>query len=443
MTHIAYLFPEFPVLHQTFTVGEVLGLRREGRAPRLVALKRRGEGLQQKEAQELVGETFYCPRLCSRELLSCFARALWSQPRATIRLFVSAFSAWRERPRGRREEHATGGSTLTIGERLLAVYHCNPYVYLVKSLLLVPYAVYLSEWMHREGVRHVHAHWATYPTTVAYLIHQWCGIRYSFTAHAYDIYMMERMLPAKLARAEFVVTCAETNKRYLASLCEADRRAPILVNYHGTDLGRFRFVERDRERCYRIVSCGWLKEYKGFHLLLRAVARLVERGIDASLAIAGDGPQRSYLERLARELGIADRVTLHGYLRHDQIFELYRGADVFALPSVVLGRYGRQDVIPNVLAEAMSVGLPVIGSAIGGVPELVTDGLDGLLVPQRDVEALADALERIWHEPETAARLAKAGRSKVEQIWDREKNLRQLGKFFDTYAPMDPEGLAA
>ena len=215
------------------------------------------------------------------------------------------------------------------------------------------------------------------------------------------------------------------------------------MNYHGTDLSRFRVARRRKGGGFRVVSCGWLKEYKGFHILLEAVARLVDRGIDVRLDIAGDGPQRSYLERRAAELGIDGRVTLHGYLRHEQLRRLYRDADVFALPSVVMGRYGRQDVIPNVLAEAMAAGLPVIGSAIGGVPELVEDGTDGFLVPQRDVGALADALERIYREPDLAGRLATAARAKVERIWDRERNLEQLAEIFETYSPDGPEGLAA
>ncbi|RMF20997.1 MAG: glycosyltransferase, partial [Deltaproteobacteria bacterium] len=161
------------------------------------------------------------------------------------------------------------------------------------------------------------------------------------------------------------------------------------------------------------------------------------------LDIAGDGPQRAYLERRAAELGIERRVTLHGYLRHEQLRRLYCNADVFALPSVVMGRYGRQDVIPNVLAEAMAAGLPVIGSAIGGVAELVEDGTDGLLVPQRDVGALADALEKLYREPDLARRLSVAARKKVERIWDRERNLEELAEIFETYSPDGPEGLAA
>jgi glycosyltransferase involved in cell wall biosynthesis len=370
---------------------------------------------------------------------ACF-RALLSRPRSFVLLFVAVLQAWRKTPaEGSPPSDAPSPTTLSRGERLLAIYHHNPHVYLAKSLLLVPYAVYLTERLRAEGITHLHAHWATYPTTVAYLVKRWAGIPFSFTAHAYDIYMISRMLPAKLREASFVVTCADVNRRYLASLCDEATRSKLYVNYHGADLGRFVPVRPQRGDRFRIASCGWLKEYKGFHILIEALALLVRRGVDATLDLAGDGPQRRYLEEQSRNLGLADRVAFHGFVAHDRLLELYRKCDAFALPSVVMGRYGRQDVIPNVLAEAMAVGLPVVGSAIGGVAELIDHERDGLIVKERDPSDLADALERIWKDPAEAERLGAAGRCKVERIWDRTANLQQLADLFERYAHLVPE----
>ncbi len=440
MGRLAYLFPAFPVLHQTFTLGEVIGLKRKGYGLRLVSLKRSNDALQQSEARPLVEETLYCPRLLSLTMLGALWRGLLRRPRALASLFVAVVRAWRKRPvEVSGAAGAPSPTTLSRGERLLAIYHHDPYVYLAKSLVLVPYAIYLSERLVAEGITHVHAHWATYPTTVAYLVKRWAGIPFSFTAHAYDIYMISRMLPTKLEEATFVVTCADVNRRYLASLCGEVARGRLHVNYHGADLRRFSPVQSQRTSRFRIVSCGWLKEYKGFHILVEALALLVRRGIDATLDLAGDGPQRNYLEAQSRSLGVSDRVTFHGYVGHDRLLDIYRNSDAFALPSVVMGRYGRQDVIPNVLAEAMAVGVPVVGSAIGGVSELVDDEENGLLVKERDPIALADALERLWREPGTAERLGRAGRRKVERIWDRAANLEQLAALLDRYARIRPD----
>jgi len=443
VTRIAYLFPAFPVLHQTFTLGEVLGLKRRGYDLRLVSLKGSDSNLQQDEARPLIEETTYCPSLFSRPVLGAFGRALVSRPGAVLGLFGKVFAAWRTHGTDEPNADAAAPTTLSFSEKMLAVYHHSAYVYLAKSLALVPYAIYLSEVFEREGISHVHAHWATYPTTVAYLIKQWSGRPYSFTAHAYDIYMISRMLPAKVSSASFVVTCADTNRRYLAALSENGSAERIHVNYHGTDLSRFAPTERSRGETFRVMSCGWLKEYKGFHFLLDAIADLAGKGIDVQLDLAGDGPQRAYLTAKAAELGIFDRLTLHGYLGHDKLIELYRRSDAFALPSIVMGRYGRQDVIPNVLAEAMAVGIPVVGTDVGGVAELIDSGENGFVVPERDVAALSEALEKIWKDPVGAAGLAKAGREKVERIWDRDVNLGELAGLIDEYVPNARPDVAA
>ena len=448
MRRLAYLFPAFPVLHQTFTLGEVVALKNKGYDLQLVSLKRSDNGPQQSAAAGLVDETDYCPRLLSAEMLGHFFSALRQRPGDVMSLARDIVRAWRTRDQSEITEDKTptepnAPSTLSFYERLLAVYHHNAYVYLAKSLVLVPYAIYIANRLKQFGVGHLHAHWATYPATVAYLVKRWSGIPYSFTAHAYDIYMISRMLPVKLEHAEFVVTCAGTNRDYLASLCRDEVAERIYVNYHGTDLARFSPTVRQRTDHFRIVTCGWLKEYKGFHYLLDAVALLVRRGHDVTLDIAGDGPQRPYLDAKTAELELGDRIKFHGYLGHEELAELYCSVDVFALPSIVMGRYGRQDVIPNVLAEAMAVGLPVVGSRIGGVSELIDDGENGLLVRERDVEGLADALERLWLEPKTAERFALAGREKVETIWDRNKNINELAGIINVYVPDQRPEMAA
>ena len=444
MRRLAYLFPAFPVLHQTFTLFEVVGLKRRGYDICLFSLRGGSGGMQQREAESLVAETEYCPSLLSRAMLGSFLRALVRRPGDVSRLFAAVVAAWRERhPGASNHAEAPAATTLSFGERLLAVYHHNAWVYLAKSLALVPFAIWLGDRLRARDIHHLHAHWATYPATTAYLVKKWAGIPYSFTAHAYDIYMIDRMLPTKLRNAEFVVTCARTNRDYLVGCCSGEVAERIHVNYHGADLTRFSPLRRPRGERYRLMSCGWLKEYKGFHYLLDALAILVERGLDATLDLAGDGPQRAFLEKKAETLGIRDRVTFHGFVGHERLAELYRSSDVFALPSIVMGSYGRQDVIPNVLAEAMAVGLPVVGSRIGGVAELIDDGESGLIVQERDAVALADALERIWEDRSLANRLSAKGREKVERIWNREKNLAELAALINAHVAERRSGLAA
>ncbi|HIF64044.1 MAG TPA: colanic acid biosynthesis glycosyltransferase WcaL [Deltaproteobacteria bacterium] len=432
MRRLAYLFPAFPVLHQTFTVGEVLGLKRRGYDLRLVSLKPRSKGQQQPEALPLIEETAYCPRILAPAMLAATLRALTSRPFKALGLVGYVFTAWRDVPE-RVAGDRGGVSTMGLQERADAFLKSNDLLYLLRSFAMLPYAFYLAELFEREGIEHVHAHWATYPTTVAMLVRRWSGIPYSFTAHAYDIHVVARLLPEKIRSAEFVVTCARVNANYLASTVDRDESDKIHVNYHGADLERFSLARKEEHEVFRVMTCGSLEEYKGIHYLFDAIAVLAQRGISVSCDVAGDGPQRAFLEKKATELGISARVTFHGYIDHNRLSGLYRAADIFALPSIVLGRYGKQDVIPNVLAEAMATGLPVIGSNISGVPELIDDGVDGILVEQRDSEGLADAIARLHGDADLALRIGSAARMKVEDIWDREKNLVELGAIINSY----------
>jgi len=429
---IAYLFPLFPVINQTFTLAEVIGLKERGYDLRLYSLLSRVDrSLQQTEARALIEQTHYCPGYGSRQLWAPFLRGLFSDPLGVMRLYLTVFAAWRQHVPTKRGGSEPGPETFGLEDWLDVLYRGNKWFYLLKSWMMVPHALYLAEVFRKDGIPHVHCHWATYPATVGMLIKQWSGIPFSVTAHAYDIHMMPWMLPAKLEASDFFVTCADYNRRYLSSMCSPEAAGRIVLNYHGTNLQRFQPGPRRPGDDFRVVSVGWFKEYKGFHFVVEAVAKLVAQGVNASFHLAGDGPQKSYLVEQARRLGIENRVVFHGYLDHDRLISLYRDCDVFAMGSIEMTNFGRQDVIPNVIAEAMAVGLPIVSTKMGGIAELVEEGVSGLMVPQRDPEALSEALGRIARDPELAARLRIAAHARVADIWDRNKNLAELARVFD------------
>jgi len=441
---IAYLFPLFPVINQTFTLAEVVWLKERGYDIRLYSLLSRVDrNLQQAEARKLIDETHYCPGYGSRRLWDPFLRGLRSNPRGVAGLFGAVWRAWRQAVPTKRASDAPGPETFGLEDWLDVLYRANKWVYLLKSWMMVPHAIYLAEVFRRDGIPHVHCHWATYPATVGMLLKQWCGMPFSVTAHAYDIHMMPWMLPAKLETSDFFVTCADYNRRYLTSMCSPEAARRIVLNYHGTNLQRFRPGPRAPGDDFRVVSVGWFKEYKGFHFVVDAVARLVAQGVNARLHLAGDGPQRGYLEEQSRRLGIADRVVFHGYLDHDRLISLYRDCDAFAMGSIEMTNFGRQDVIPNVIAEAMAVGLPIVSTRMGGISELVEDGVSGLMVPQRDPAALSEALGRIARDHELGARLREAAHARVADIWDRNKNLDALSRVFDERIATAPVASAA
>jgi colanic acid/amylovoran biosynthesis glycosyltransferase len=151
--------------------------------------------------------------------------------------------------------------------------------------------------------------------------------------------------------------------------------------------------------------------------VLRAVRILLDRGVDVEYRILGDGPRRERLTALVAELGVKDRVTLHGRHGQETVRDGLEGSDVLVAASVTAAD-GDEEGIPNVLKEAMAVGLPVVGTRHAGIPELIEDGVSGFLVPERDEAALADALQRLAWAPTEWAAMGRAGRAKIEQDYD-------------------------
>jgi glycosyltransferase involved in cell wall biosynthesis len=434
---LAYLFPVFPVFHQTFVLWEVLGLRRNGVHPKIYSLWR-PNGQQQPEAARIMSEVTYLPPIWSKPVRQANWRLLRSSVRGYVWLYAQVWSAWRT---GAAVRHNAGWAraTTSLYERLRGWFNSQPLPCLLKSWFLVPSAVYLAEGLTADGITHLHVHWASYPATVAYIVRLICGIPFSISAHAYDIYMVQRMLPAKLRAARLVVTCAKTNATFLRQLAGADVDGKIIVSYHGVDVGRF--VPAPRETGVgvplRIVSCGQLERYKGMHLVIEACAALRRRGVALECFIVGEGPRRQQLQQQIRDRGLTGTVHLLGSRPHAEVAELYRKADVFVLASELAGKSGRRDVIANVIVEAMAAGLPVVVSHIPGVEELVEDGVSGYLVPPNQVEGFALALENLANRPEDRVRCGHAARQRIERDFDSGKNVRLLAELLLTTSEED------
>jgi glycosyltransferase involved in cell wall biosynthesis len=166
-----------------------------------------------------------------------------------------------------------------------------------------------------------------------------------------------------------------------------------------------------------VVCTGTLHEVKGQTFLLEACRILAERGVGFVCSFVGDGPDRRALEEQARQAGIQDRVRFLGRLTRAQITRLLAGADALAAPSVP-SRDGRREGIPVAIMEGMASGLPVVASRLSGIPELVEDGKQGLLVEPGDARALAEALLRLERSPRLRHQLGREGRVRVQNEFD-------------------------
>jgi colanic acid/amylovoran biosynthesis glycosyltransferase len=193
----------------------------------------------------------------------------------------------------------------------------------------------------------------------------------------------------------------------------------VVVHRTGIDLRRWPYREREPagDGRLRLVTVGRLVEKKGVEHVLRAMRILLDRGVDVEYGILGDGPRRERLAALAAELGVKDRVTLHGRHGQEAVRDELERSDVLVAASVTAAD-GDEEGIPNVLKEAMALGLPVVGTRHAGIPELIEDDVSGFLVPERDEASLADALQRLARDPGRWATMGRAGRATIEREYD-------------------------
>jgi colanic acid/amylovoran biosynthesis glycosyltransferase len=288
----------------------------------------------------------------------------------------------------------------------------------VRALATVAIACDHARTLRADPVDRVHAHYATYPALAAWTFHRLLGLSYSFTAHAHDLYVDQSMLARKLADADFVVTISEFNRRFLAAHGGAARADCVHVVHCGVDPRAYRFRRRavPTEGPVRALCVASLQEYKGHAVLLHALAARAALG-RLEVELVGAGELRDPLERLAAELGLSERVRFAGSLTEQEVLERLDAADLFVLPSIVAAN-GQMEGLPVALMEALACGVPVVTTRLSGIPELVEDGVTGLLAEPGDADDLAAALERALAEPLAAGERGVRGRAKVEREFD-------------------------
>jgi colanic acid/amylovoran biosynthesis glycosyltransferase len=287
-------------------------------------------------------------------------------------------------------------------------------------------------WARDFGNRydHVLAYWGNFPGTCAYLFHRLAGRRipFSLCVHAQiDLYENPAYLEQKLLYADNIITICDYNVQFIREHYPqtyeriADR---IHVNYRGLDLQEYPY-RADGRLLRRILAVGRLSKEKAYDDLLRAVAELLRRGVDVDLDLVGDGPEREALVALADELGIRRKVHFRGWLLSDAVREAMLQATVLAQPSTIEG-------LPTVVEEAMALGTPVVGSRVGGIPELLDHGRCGILVSPRDVRGLADALQTMVSDPVLRLKFAARARIRAEQMLDMWSNGSRLADLLRT-----------
>jgi len=286
----------------------------------------------------------------------------------------------------------------------------------------------LAKFFEREGIEHIHSPWANGTATAAWVASRLTGIPFSFTARAGDIYPPDGALSEKIRDAMFVRSEDRTNIGYLAGFSDGNADK-FLLTYNGVPLKVRREAPVRMSPPFSLLAVARFVRTKGFDVLLRAAGVLADRDVDFHITLAGAGPRALQLKALAWKLRLGRRVSFPGFVPYDRISDLFHSADVFVMPSVVHST-GDRDGIPTVIMEALLHRVPVVASDVSGISEVIRDHQTGLLVPERDYLALANAIESMLGDREAALRMAENGRDLVLRQFDPEKNHKNV---FDLY----------
>ncbi|MEL6461531.1 MAG: glycosyltransferase [Cyanobacteria bacterium J06621_15] len=226
----------------------------------------------------------------------------------------------------------------------------------------------------------------------------------------------------------FYTNCEFFRQRVIQLGCDEQK---IVVHGSGINCSRFTFKARypDASGLIRIATTGRLVEKKGIEYAIRAIAEVAKVYPNVEFNIIGDGELKERFLQIIQELEITDKVNLKGWRNQKEIISILDETHIFIAPSVTASD-GNQDAPVNTLKEAMAMGLPVIGTLHGGIPELVEDGISGFLVPERDEKAIAQKLIYLIEHPEIWEKMGLSGRKKVETHYDTDKLNSELVEMY-------------
>jgi colanic acid/amylovoran biosynthesis glycosyltransferase len=394
---VAFIMTAFPSVVETCVTREMIQLRQLGLDLLIFSLRKPREREPHKDARSLLDVTIYSKYFFSRKLII-----------ANLHFFFS---------------------------RNIRYLQCICFLFLkLKSprdflfnILVFPKVVYFASIAPKEGIQLLHGEKALHPATAAYIISKLTDIPYSFSGHAYDIYLRTTGLENKIRDARFVITCTKDNSEYLKRRYPDSADGKIHVIYHGLDLDIFKPFsspachkpDPDKNgNIFTIIAVGSLLKCKGIEYLIDACAILKESGHKFRCKIAGSGPEMKRLRRMVRLFDLHEEVVFVGKVLQDELLHLYNEASVCVLPALTDIHFG----IPNVLLEAMAMKCPVICTPLPACKEFLYDGKNGYIAKEKDSFELADAIEKVMVNRELQRHLGEEGLKTIRDRFDGKKN---------------------
>ncbi|WP_425084702.1 glycosyltransferase family 4 protein [Ruegeria profundi] len=398
---IAYLTGEYPRATDTFIQREIFALRDQGIEVETCSIRKTGVehhvGLEQQAEFE---KTFYVIAAAKSplRLIGCHLKALVKAPG---RYFASLGLALRTRPAGLKG--------------------------LLYQLFYFAEAAVLADHLARRNVRHLHNHIATATCTVAMLTSRVSGIPFSFTIHGPDVFFEPKhwRIDAKIEEAKFIACISDFCRSQCMVFSDPQHWDKLKIVHCGITPEKYLSQGTSERSRPHLLFIGRLAGVKGVPVLLEALSRLAPDVPDLRVTLIGDGPERGDLEARTHALGLSSVVKFAGYLSQSKVADMLSEADVLVLPSFAEG-------VPVTLMEAMASGLPVLATRVGGISELVEDGVSGYLVPPGNADALTARLRDLLSDADLRARMGQEGRAKVTAEFNQKTEASRLAKLINT-----------
>jgi colanic acid/amylovoran biosynthesis glycosyltransferase len=284
----------------------------------------------------------------------------------------------------------------------------------------------------KQHCEYLHSCFLSRPASIGLGVSTLTKLPFSIAAHARDIFVEGGAAGLKAQKAGFIICCTKQGLEYLKNIIDSKYHNRLLLNYHGIEFDQLynKFNRHKKSRSEFIIAAGRLVEKKGFSYLIEAFTEVLHKHPGVSLLIAGDGPQKQFLNNKIEKAGLSGKVHLAGRLEHDYLLKLLAQAEILAVPSVIDAN-GDRDGIPNVILEAFSVGTAVIASNLAGISEAVINEKTGLLTEPGDKMKLAGAIDRLLTNKSLKNLLAENARKMLADNFDIEKNCRKLVEAFE------------
>jgi glycosyltransferase involved in cell wall biosynthesis len=396
---LAYLVSRYPMISMTFILREVRTLRLLGFDIRVASINipdHRSEQLTSAEREE-TAVTYYIKKDGISGAFKAHIKTLLTQPLSYLRglFFALRLGQW------------------DLKKILYGLF------YFIEAIML-------GQWMRHQQCSHLHIHLGTTGATVGLITKHTFPITFSFTMHGpQDFYDAPGYyLTQKILDAAFICCISHFARSQLMMLSPPSNWDKLEVSPLGVNPETFTPRPfRQHPNPFEILCVGRLVPDKGQFLLIEAVAHLIATDRQLRLRLVGDGPDRQRLEDEVKQQGFTEHIIFEGVVNQDQIFGFYTSADVFALASFAEG-------LPIVLMEAMAMEIPCVTTHITGIPELITNGKNGILVAASDIKALADAIALLMDNPDWRHQIGKAGRQRVLESYELQRNTEGLAEIF-------------